>query len=277
MRERQGPNVRGSEGSRGDVGLSALETPPADALARRLDSVLQVIYLMFTSGYSSTQPDQLVRRELCDEALRLGHLLAAHPVGDRPVVWALLALMSMHAARLTTRVDEQGGLLLLEDQDRRRWDRALIQQGLEYLSRSGKGEEFTRYHVEAAVLAEHCVAPSFRETRWDEIASLYEMLERAAPSPVHTLNRAIAVAEGHGPDAGLAILRELTPPAWLLRYYLWDATVGELERRAGHFDRARAALARALEAAPTDAERALIQRRLDAACRSLASPPPARS
>ena len=281
-RERLAERVGGTKvkGQRSEVKGSetvSLDTPPADALARRLDSVLHVIYLMFTSGYSSTQPDQLVRRELCDEALRLGQLLVKHPVGDRPATWALLALMSMHAARLTTRVDEHGGLLLLEDQDRAQWDRGMIQQGLEYLSRSAKGDEFTRYHVEAAVVAEHCIAPSFRETRWDEIASLYEMLEKVSPSPVHTLNRAIAVAEAHGPDAGLAILRELSPPAWLLRYYLWDATIGELERRAGHFDRAKAALTRALDTAPTDAERALIRRRLDAACRSIASPPPARS
>jgi RNA polymerase sigma factor (sigma-70 family) len=242
-----------------------VDTPPREALARRLDSVLQTIYLMFTSGYSSAEPDQLVRRDLCEEALRLAHLLAKHPVGDQPATWALLALMSMQAARLATRVDDEGGLLLLEQQDRSRWDRRLIEQGLEFLTRSAKGDEFTRYHAEAAVLAEHCLAPSYAETRWDEIASLYEMLERLSPSPIHTLNRAIAVAEARGPEAGLTILRELSPPSWLLKYYLWDATVGELERRAGHFDRAVAALSRALEGAPTGAERALIRRRLDAA------------
>ncbi len=163
----------------------------------------------------------------------------------------------------------RAALLLLEEQDRSLWDRSLIQQGLTYLNRSATGDEFTRYHAEAAVLAEHCRAPSFAETRWNEIASLYELLEGLSPSPIHTLNRAIAVAEGHGPDAGLAILRELSPPAWLLKYYLWDATVGELERRAGNFQRAEAALTRALESAPTDAERALIRRRLDAARRAI--------
>jgi RNA polymerase sigma-70 factor (ECF subfamily) len=122
---------------------------------------------------------------------------------------------------------------------------------VDYLNRSATGDEFTRYHAEAAVLAEHCRAPSFAETRWNEIASLYELLEGLFPSPIHTLNRAIAVAEGHGPDAGLAILRELSPPAWLLKYYLWDATVGELERRAGNL------------------QRALIRRRFDAARRAI--------
>lgn len=123
-----------------------LDTPPVDALARRLDSVLQTVYLVFTSGYSSFDPDRLVRGDLCDEALRLGHHLVTHPVGDRPAAWALLALMSMQAARLTTRVDEQGGLLLLEQQDRSRWNRRLIEHGLACLTRSAQGDEFTRYH-----------------------------------------------------------------------------------------------------------------------------------
>jgi RNA polymerase sigma-70 factor (ECF subfamily) len=219
---------------------------------------------MFTGGYSSTQPDRFVRREVCDEALRLGRLVVAHPAGDRPAAWALLALMYMHVARLDARVDGAGGLLLLEDQDRGRWDRALIQRGLRCLARSAQGDVFSRYHAEAAILAEHCVAPSLAATRWREIAALYVMLERQSPSPIHTLNRAIAVAEVDGPDAGLSILRALKPPAWLLGYYLWDATLGELERRAGRADRALGHLSRALDAAPTDAEKSLIRRRIAA-------------
>jgi RNA polymerase sigma-70 factor (ECF subfamily) len=251
-----------------DAGV--LDTPPMASLAPRLSSVLQTVYLMFTSGYSSADAEALVRRDLCDEALRLGQLLVQHPAGDAPASWALLALMTMQAARLDARVDEQGGLLLLDQQDRSRWDWPLIERGLAYLGRSASGDTFTRYHAEAAVLAEHCRAPSFAETRWREIASLYEMLEQLAPSPVHTLNRAVAIAEADGPAAGLAILRALTPPAWLQKYYLWDATVGELERRAGNPARAEAALARALESAPTDAERALIRRRLELARRARA-------
>ena len=241
------------------------DTPPREALVRRLESVLETIYLLFTSGYSSAQHDQLVRRELCEEALRLGQLLTSHPAGDHPAAWALLALMWMHTARLDTRVDGAGGLLLLEEQDRSKWDRAMIRSGLACLARSAHGDEFTRYHAEAAVLVEHCVAPSYALTRWREIVSLYETLERLAPSPIHTLNRAIAVAEADGPEAGLAILHALKPASWLLGYYLWDATLGELSRRAGHMDRAVRHLARALEAAPTDAEKALLRRRLNLA------------
>lgn len=248
-----------------------LETPPGDSLASRLDSVLQTIYLIFTSGHSSTGDEALVRHDLCEEAVRLAQLLAQHPVGDTPATWALLALMTLHIARLSTRVDDRGGLLLLEDQDRGRWDQRLIQVGLSCLARSAQGTSFTRYHAEAAVLAEHCRAASYADTRWREIASLYEQLERLAPSPVHTLNRAIAIAEVDGPAAGLAILRDLTPPAWLLQYYLWDATIGELERRCGNFSRAEAALSRALAHAPTAAERALIERRRSLAARHQAT------
>jgi RNA polymerase sigma factor (sigma-70 family) len=248
-----------------DGGSADVDTPPRDALDRRLNSVLETIYLLFTGGYSSAQGDQLVRRDLCEEAVRLGELVVAHPAGGQPAAWALLALMYMHAARLDTRVDGAGGLLLLEEQDRTRWDRTMIYTGLDCLTRSAVGDEFTRYHAEAAVLAEHCIAPSYAETRWNEIVSLYETLEQLSPSPVHTLNRAIAVAEAEGPAAGLAILHELKPPAWLAGYYLWDATLGELNRRAGHRDEAVRHLKRALEAAPTVAEQTLLKRRLEAA------------
>ena len=242
-----------------------VDTPAREQLDRRLESVLETIYLLFTGGYSSGQPNQLVRRELCDEALRLGQLVVGHPVGDQPSAWALLAVMYMHSARLETRVDGAGGLLLLEEQDRSKWDRRMIHRGLDCLTRSARGDVFTRYHAEAAVLAEHCMAPTYAETRWREIVSLYETLERLSPSPIHTLNRAIAVAEVEGAAAGLAILLALRPAAWLAGYYLWDATLGELNRRAGHCEQAVQHLRRALEAAPTDAEKALLRRRLNAA------------
>lgn len=241
-----------------------LESPSLDELANRLPAVLEILYLLFTEGYSSAQPDQMIRHELCEEAIRLGQLLNEHPVGAAPETDALLALMYLDAARFDSRVDGAGGLLLLEEQDRLLWDRDLIHTGISYLHRAARGDAFTRYHAEAAIAAEHCLAPTYKETRWDEIARLYQMLEGIAPSPVNTLNRAIAIAEWQGPDAGLALLEALNPPAWLLGYYLWDATLGELYRRRGNLDRATAHLTRALDAAPTHAERALLRRRLDA-------------
>ena len=243
----------------------SLESPAQEQLAERLAAVHHVLYLLFNEGYSSAIEDRPVRRDLCEEALRLTRLLAAHPAGDRPTTWALLALMLFHHARVDSR-HEGGQLLLLEEQDRSLWDGAQIRAGLSCLARSGAGTEFSRYHGEAAVLAEHCLAPSYEQTNWAEIVDLYELLERLAPSPLYTLNRAIALAEWKGPEVGLRVLREMTPPGWLARYYLWDAALGELSRRAGALDSAERHLVRALDAAPTRAERERIQRRLDA-CR----------
>jgi RNA polymerase sigma factor (sigma-70 family) len=249
-------------------GAVAVTTPPVEQLADRLPAVLQMLYLLFTEGYSSAAPEQLIRRELCEEALRLTLLLVQHPVGARPEVEAMLALFYLHAARFEARVDGAGGLLLLEEQDRSRWDGELLQLGLDYLRRSARGDERSRFHVEASIAAEHCLARSYAETRWGEITRLYAALDRFAPSPLNTLNRAIALAESEGPEAGLRVLQALKPPGWLLGYYLWDATLGELYRRSGDLVRAREHLQRALDAAPTHAEKALLQRRLDAASKA---------
>lgn len=244
--------------------VGSAESGDIEELASRLPAVLEILYLLFTEGYSSAQPDRLIRRELCEEAIRLGRLLEEHAVGAAPEVAALLAIMYLDAARFDSRVDGTGGLLLLEQQDRSLWDRDLISIGISYLHRAAKGDVFTRYHAEAAIAAEHCLAPTYAQTRWDEIARLYQMLDGIFPSPINTLNRAIAVAAWKGPDAGLILLEALKPPPWLLGYYLWDATLGELYRRRGDLERAAAHLSRALGAAPTDAEKALIRRRLQA-------------
>lgn len=245
--------------------IDEIDQPSLDELANRLPAVLEILYLLFTEGYSSAQPDQVIRHESCEEAIRLGRLLDEHPVGAAPETAALLALMYLDAARFESRVDGAGGLLLLEEQDRSLWDRELIHIGVSYLHRAARGDVFSRYHIEAAIAAEHCLAPSYKETRWDEIARLYQRLDAVVPSPVNTLNRSIAIAEWQGPGAGLALLEAINPPPWLLGYYLWDATLGELYRRRGDRERATAHLTRALGAAPTHAEKDLLQRRL-AAC-----------
>ncbi len=245
--------------------VGELESPGLEELATRIPAVLEILYLLFTEGYSSAQPDAMIRRELVEEAIRLARLLDAHPIGAVPETAALLALMYLNAARFDSRVDGAGGLLLLEDQDRSLWDRELIQIGVAYLHRSARGETFTRYHAEAAIVAEHCLAPAYAQTRWAEIARLYEILDGIVPSPINTLNRAIAVAEWQGAQPGLVLLEGLEPPRWLAGYYLWDATLGELYRRCGNLQRAIGHLTRALAAAPTHAEKALLRRRL-AAC-----------
>jgi RNA polymerase sigma-70 factor (ECF subfamily) len=239
-----------------------LQTPPLDTLRSRLSSVHAVLYLLFNEGYLSAHAEQAIRRELCDEAIRLATILAEHPVGAVPETFALLALMHLHAARLGARLDETGGLLLLEEQDRALWDRERMRLGAEWLERSASGELFSRFHAEAGIAAEHGFAPSLRDTRWKEISDLYEMLERVDPSPLHTMNRAVAVAEWQGPDAGLGILQALTPPSWLAGSYLWDAVLSDLHRRVGNLDIAQRHRERALSGAPTEALRTLLRRRL---------------
>ena len=239
-----------------------IETPPLLALRARLPSVHAVLYLLFNEGYLSAHAEEAIRRELCDEAIRLTTLLAEHAVGAAPETFALLALMHLHAARLDGRRDAMGGLLLLEEQDRSEWDREQMRLGAEWLARSATGEVFSRFHGEAGIAAEHCFAPSFTQTRWKDIADLYGMLERVDPSPLHTLNRAVAVAEWQGPEAALAVLDTLSLPAWLADSYLWDAVLGDLHRRAGKVEIARRHRERALASAPTEAVRDLLRRRL---------------
>lgn len=240
----------------------ALETPPLHLLRSRLGAVHAVLYQLFNEGYLSLQDKVPIRRELCDEAFRLATMLAEHPIGAGPETSALLALMHLHSARLGARTDAIGGLLLLEEQDRSLWDRERISVGMEWLRRSAEGNTFSRFHAEAGIAAVHCLAPSFAETRWDEIIDLYATLERTAPSPLHTLNRALAVAECQGPRAGLNVLDGLAPPAWLAGFYLWDAALSDLHARAGDVDIARQHRERALDAAPTEAVRVALRRRL---------------
>jgi RNA polymerase sigma-70 factor (ECF subfamily) len=246
-----------------------IETPPLDTWRSRLRAVQAVLYLLFNEGYLSSHAEEPIRRELCDEAVRLTTLLAEHPVGAVPDTFALLALMHLHAARLGTRRDGTGGLLLLEEQDRARWDRDRMRIGAEWLERSATGDVFSKFHAEAGIAAAHCFAPSFADTRWSEIADLYAMLERIDPSPLHAMNRAVAMAEWQGAHAGLAVLEGLAPPAWLTGSYVWDAVLSDLHRRAGHVEVAQQHRERALASAPSEAVRDLLGRRLSIATLSV--------
>ena len=244
------------------------EAPPrpdqldSEQCAARVPAVHKILYLLFTEGYLSCNAEVAIRRELCDEAIRLGLLLAEHPIGQTPATSALLALMYLHSARMTAREDGTGGLLLLEEQDRTLWDRSAIQTGLRWLARSAEGDVFSRYHAEAGIAAEHCLAPSFAETRWDRVATSYELLERIAPAPLHKLNRAVAVAEWRGPQAGLTLLQEFQPPTWLAGSYMWAAVLGDLHRRAGDHALAQRYRELAIGSAPTAAIASLLRRRL---------------
>jgi predicted RNA polymerase sigma factor len=227
----------------------------------RRPAVLAVLYLLYTEGYLTSHAAPAVRRELCDESLRLATLLAEHPIGEDPETFALLALMHLHAARLTSRQDASGGLLLLEEQDRARWDQREIQRGMMWLARSSYGDVYSRYHAEAAIAAEHCLAPTFAETRWDRVVECYTLLERVSSSPLHRLNRAVAIAEWKGPAAALCELEEFVPPSWLAGSYMWAAVLADLHRRLGNAHRANQYFDAALELAPNPAVQALLRRR----------------
>jgi RNA polymerase sigma factor (sigma-70 family) len=244
-----------------EVPLQAADLTNAQ-LASRIPAVQVILYTLFTEGYLSSHAAGAIRRELCDEARRLTEVLAEHPMGATPPTFALLALMHLHSARMAARQDGSGGLLLLEEQDRSLWDPGEIQAGLSWLARAADGAVFSRYHAEAGIAAEHCLAPCFSETRWDRIVECYELLERVAPSALHTLNRAVAIAEWRGAAHGLALVDGLAPPSWLLGSYQWSAVLSDLHRRAGHADVAARYRETALGSAPSDAIRATLARRL---------------
>ncbi len=256
------------------------EVPPrtdeltAEQYSSRLPAVHKILYLLFTEGYLSSHAETAIRRELCNEAIRLAAILAEHPVGRGPETSALLALMHLHAARMTARQDGSGGLLLLEEQDRNLWDQQEIQVGLEWLARSARGDVFSRYHAEAGIAAAHCLAPTFGETRWDRVVERYLLLEQVAPSALHKLNRAVAVAEWQGPAAGLAVLDDFVPPTWLFGSYLWAAVLADLHQRCGNAATANGYRTFACNAAPTPAIRELLRRRLrERASRPTGDPP----
>ena len=237
----------------------------SEQYASRLPGVRKILYLIFTEGYLSSHAESAIRRELCAEAIRLTAILANHPVGQSPETSALLALMHLHSARLTARQDGTGGLLLLEEQDRDLWDQREVEVGLSWLAKSAAGDVFTRYHAEAAIAAEHCLAPTFQETRWDKVVECYALLERIAPSAIHKLNRAVAVAELQGPAEGLAVLDGFQPPTWLAGSYMWVAVLADLHRRCGDAHAASGYRELACQLAPTAAVKQVLQRRLQIA------------
>jgi RNA polymerase sigma-70 factor (ECF subfamily) len=237
------------------------EVPSASELGERLASVLAVLYGLFNEGYDAHQGEDLIRHELCAEAIRLTSLLSEHPVGDLPTVHALLALMLLQAARLPARTDERGDLLLLEEQDRSRWDQRMILAGLQQLARSSQGEEVTTYHLEAGIAAAHAVAPSYAETDWQRILSHYDALLAMTNSPVVALNRTVALAMVHGPQAALAELARVQALRGMASYHLLHATSASLHEQIGDGKRAAADYERALALTANQAERRFLARK----------------
>ena len=242
-----------------------LSVPAIEELADRLDSVHQCLYLLFNEGYAASSGDAVIRLELCEEAARLCHLLCGHAHSRSPATFALLALMFFHAARFEARTDAQGRLLLLEDQDRSKWNQDLIARARWFLDQSAEGKMISPFHLEAGIAMLHSTAPSFARTDWKEILKLYDVLINMHNSPIYELDRAIVLAHLEGPAAGIRAIESLAGEHSLRHYHLVDATLGELYRRAGDMARARKHLERAREATQSVCERELLDRRL-AAC-----------
>jgi RNA polymerase sigma-70 factor (ECF subfamily) len=240
------------------------EIPAGAELVGRLDAVLQTLYLLFNEGYKASSGDHLVRKELCDEAIRLATLLSEHAEGNQPRTHALLALMILNAARLSARSDSEGNLLRLQDQNRSLWDRQLIVRGMFHLSQSAAGDELTVYHLQAGIAACHCVASNYESTDWEQILSLYDELLKIEYSPVVALNRAVAVAEVHGPRAGLLALQAIHQRQALESYYLYYAVSGDLEAKLGNHQAAAAQLEKAIQLTDLKVERTFLERRLNA-------------
>ncbi|GAA4089993.1 RNA polymerase sigma factor [Actinomadura miaoliensis] len=235
--------------------------PPPHLLPERLPAVLAVLYLLFTEGYAATAGDDLIRRDLCAEAIRLGRLLVRLLPGE-PEAEGLLALMLLHDARRPARLDDAGRLVTLEEQDRTRWDAGEIAEGVRVLDAALPRGRPGPYQVQAAIAACHATAATPADTDWRQIAALYARLARMAPSPVVELNRAVAVGMAEGPAAGLAVADALAASGRLAGYHLLPATRADLLRRLGRSAEAAAAYREALALAPTAAERNFLQNRL---------------
>ena len=238
------------------------EIPAGEELSIRLDGVLRTIYLLFNEGYKASSGENLVREELCDEAIRLAELLVQHPAGNQPKTHALLALMLLNAARIPTRVDSEGNLLRLKEQDRTRWDQSMIARGMFHFAQSAAGDELSEYHLQAGIAACHCAAKDYESTDWQQILSLYDRLVALDGSPVVALNRAVALAKIHGPQAGIAAVAAIRRSRKLKSYYLLYAVLGEFESQLDHKQAAAEHFRRSFELAETKSERAFLLKQL---------------
>jgi RNA polymerase sigma-70 factor (ECF subfamily) len=244
-----------------DAGIPYV-VPATQDLPERLEAVLTVIYLIFNEGYTATRGEALVRTDLCAEAIRLGRLVRALLAPEPPAeVTALVALMLLHDSRRPARLNEAGDLVLLEDQDRRRWNQAQIAEAVplvEEAFRSGPGP----FALQAAIAAVHCQATRAEDTDWSQILGLYRLLERVQPSPIVSLNRAVAVAMVEGPGQALALIDALAETGALDSYHLLHAARADLLRRLGRSAEAALSYARALELVTNESERRFLKRRL---------------
>lgn len=236
-----------------------IDPPSHDDLPARIDSVLRVIYLLFNEGYAATSGDDLVRTDLCEEAIRLGMLVVDQSPLQLPAAHALLALMMLQAARLPARTLADGTLAVLAEQNRELWDRKLITLGMRHFGESAAGDTITTYHLQAEIAAIHA---SEAQTDWSKLVELYDDLYKLEPTPIVLLNRAIAISRAHGPQAGLAALEQIDTHNALRNYHLLPAVAAELWKQAGDRERAADSYRRALECPCSAPERTFLESQL---------------
>lgn len=236
-----------------------IELPPTGELKERTDAVLNSVYLLFNEGYNSTDSEELVREDLMEEAMLLCRMLSENEVTQIPETFALMALICFHASRNSTRVSPAGDLVLLQYQDRSKWNFQLIALGNEYMARSATGSTASRYHIEAAIAFEHCAAKTYETTNWMRILELYEWLCRDFPSPISELNRAVAVMRVHGPAEALSAIDKIPDRKRLEGYYLYHSLLGEIYSRVGRIAEAEKEFETALGQTKSEVERRLLE------------------
>lgn len=238
------------------------EIPVGEELSQRLTAILQTLYLVFNEGYKASAGDTLIREDLCAEAIRLATLLVEHQAGHVPQTHALLALMLLNAARLPSRVDSDGNLLRLREQDRSRWNQQMIARGMFHLVKSAGGHDLSTYHLQAGIAACHCAAKDYASTDWKQILALYDRYVQFDDSPVVALNRAVVVANVHGPAAGLEAIAAIKDRRRLDSYYLLHVALGEFEAQLGHIPAATTHLRKGLELTELKSEQVFLTKRL---------------
>ena len=239
------------------------EVPQGKGLEQRSDAVLETIYLLFNEGYSASKGNDLIRYELCEEAIRLAEIMEAHPaIQNKPHVRALLALMQLNASRFRSRQDNEGNLLTMAEQDRSLWDRKLIHSGISNLEKVAAGDHVSIYSILAMISMYHCLSPDFESTDWKSILSLYDHLLQLNNSPVVMLNRAVALSKVSGAEAALKELEHIKKIPSIASYYLLYSTEAELLMQLGRFESAVTALEKAIHLAALQAEKELLQKRL---------------
>ncbi len=239
------------------------EVPQGKALEQRLDAVLETIYLLFNEGYSASRGDDLIRYELCEEAIRLAKIIDAHPaINDKSNVHALLALMQLNASRFSSRQDSEGNLLTMAEQDRLLWDRILIEKGISNLAKA-TAQNISVYHILATISAVHCTATDFESTNWQAILSLYDNLIQRNSSPVVLLNRAIALSKVEGAEKALNELERIKNDAALKSYHLFYSTQAEFYIQLDQFSNAVNSLEKAISLSSLKVEKDLLKKKLD--------------